>query len=77
VALGRDGEDAKLRTQLLALTLRTGGLIASEYQGFKRVLTILTNVFKNRHNDHSVQQILTIRIVPGKLRKLSGDAWNL
>ena len=53
-ALGGHGEDAKLRAQLLALTLGALGLIAAEDQGFKLVLAFLADVFKNRHEDRSL-----------------------
>jgi hypothetical protein len=53
-ALGRHGKNAKLRAELLALTLGALGLVAPEDKGFKFVLAFLADVFENRHDDRSL-----------------------
>src|SRR5260370_31901264 len=52
-ALCGHGEHAELRAQLLALAFRALRLVAAEDQGFKLVLALLANVFKNRHDHRS------------------------
>jgi len=52
-ALGGHGEHTELWAQLLALAFGAPGFVAAEDQGFKLVLTIFTDVFENRHDDHS------------------------
>jgi hypothetical protein len=65
-----------LWAELLALTLGALSFVAAKDQGFELVLALLANVFKNRHEDRS-RVTAPIRINLWKVRKLSGDVWDL
>jgi hypothetical protein len=52
-AFRRYGENTQLGGELPALTLRTLRFVAAKYQSLKLVLTLLADIFKNRHVDHS------------------------
>lgn len=48
-AFRRNGEDGQLRLQFFAVALGALGLVFAEDQRLELVLTLLANVFKNRH----------------------------
>ena len=56
-ALGGYCENAQLRAKFLAFALWTLRLVAAKNQGFKFVLTFLTDIFKNRHDVHSLAAV--------------------
>ena len=43
------GKTGKLLTQPFALTFGAGGFLFAHYNGFKLVVALLADVFKNRH----------------------------
>jgi hypothetical protein len=43
------GKAGKLLAEPLALTLGAGGFLCAQDYGFKLVVTLLADVFKNRH----------------------------
>jgi hypothetical protein len=47
--LASNGETGKLLAQTFTLTFGTGGFLLAHYNGFKLVVTLLADVFKNRH----------------------------
>jgi len=49
------GEAGQLLAEPLALTFGAGGFLFAHYDGFKLVVALLADVFKNRHIDGSVK----------------------
>ena len=50
-----NGKAGKLLAQPLALTFGTGGFLFAHYNGFKLVVALLADIFKNRHFADSVK----------------------
>src|SRR5579863_5441754 len=78
-AFGRRSKHTELRAQLCALTLGTLGLVAAKDQCFKLVLTLLADVFKNRHGSLPRTPLhLRLNPAPGPriLPKRVGDVYS-
>jgi hypothetical protein len=67
--LASDGETGKLLAQPFALTFWAGGFLLAHYNGFKLVVALLADVFKNRHIAGSFK-IVTASFIIGELARV-------